>query len=280
MEIKKIVSILAAITLSASMFTACGNNDETSSKAKTVDSQEETTTEEETTEAETEEENTEATEEETTDENSSDASTDVKPTVGFGDITISMDGSEATEEAPVKFGEWATIGTYSAQDKIYHNIAVRVTNVTTATDDQKYIDDAIALNNEYSSAYGQINVEDLKVPSDCELCIVDYEVNIPSDFPSAEWGVTSPSLSLSVGNTDGAGFPSADGASTYIGLSSTYSLDTEEDPDYQVGNTYSFKSLFIMVKGYDKIDFKISGYPEGTSDVYEGEHYEAHFASK
>lgn len=287
MEIKKIIAALSVIVMSAAMFTACGGSNDSSSSsdssATEAETQEESATEAETTEAATEEEKAteEETEAETSEENSSDADTSESgnATTDFGDITISMDASESTEEAPVKFGEWATIGAFSAQDKIYHNVALRITKVTTATDDQKYIDDAIDLNNDLCSGYGKIDVSQLKIPSDCELCVVDYEIHIPADFPSAEWGVVSPSFSLSVDNTDGAGFPSADGASSYIGLSTTTSLSVRDDTKYQVGETYAFRSLYIMVKGYDKIAYKISACKEGTVEVSDGR-YDAYFASK
>lgn len=275
--------------MTASMFTACGSKDskDSSDSSSAKDSVTESASEEETSEDSEEE----SSEEETTEAESTEAETTEKaadsknPAAGgsasdFGDITVSMDGSESTEEAPVKLGEWATLGIYAAEDETYHNIACRFTKVTRESDDKKYIDDAIALNNDLCSGYGKIDVSKLKVPNDCELCIAEYEVYIPSNFPSAEWGVTTPSVSVSVENTDGAGFPSADGASTYIGLSTTTSLTTTKDTKYQTGNTYTFKCLFLMVKDYEKFAFKTSGYPEGTTDVKTGERYDAFYASK
>ena len=263
MKISKTIAFLAAFTCFASMFTACGNTDNSS----VADSEATESQTEEMTEAETEAETEEATEEATDESADSKASSSEED--DFGDITISMDGSEATEENPVKFNEWTTAGSYSTVDSGYHNIAVRLTKVTTSSDDQKYVDDAIALHNDCSSDYGQIDVSQLKIPSDCELCVVDYEVYIPANFPSSEFGVTDPHLSLSVINTDGAGFPSADGASSYIGLSTTTDLNTEEDPSYEAGNTYSFRALYVMVKGYDKIGFRITAYAAGSGDIYD-----------
>lgn len=285
MKISKTIAFLAAFTCFASALTACGNADDSSVADSEVTGSQ---TEAETTEATTEEETEEATEAETEEESESETEAETDDSNAavaaeeddFGDITISMDGSESTEEAPVKFNEWATIGTYSATDSVYHNVALRITKVTTASDDQKYVDDAIALNNDCSSDFGQIDVSQLKVPSDCELCVVDYEIAIPANFPTNDWGVVAPNFSLSVENTDGAGFPSADGASSYIGLSTTTGLEIEEDPSYQVGNTYSFRSLYIMVKGYDKIAFKTSGYPAGTTDLDNAERYDVYFAAK
>lgn len=269
MKITKTLAFLAAVTCFASALTACGNSGEGSVSESQSESETEAATEEETTEA-AEEETTEAeTDEESATEAETEAAAASDEEPDYGDIEISMEGTEATEENPVKFNEWTTAGSYSTVDSGYHDVAVRFTKVTTSTDDKKYVDDAIALNNKYSSDFRQIDVSQLKVPSDCELCVVDYEVYIPANFPTSDIGVTAPHFSPSVINTDGAGFPSADGTSSYIGLSTTYDLTMEEDTDYQQGNTYSFRALYIMVKGYDKIGFKITASAAGSGDIYD-----------
>ena len=51
------------------------------------------------------------------------------------DISSAIDGSTASEESPVPLGQWATIADYSAEDETYHNVYVRVTKVTTSTED-------------------------------------------------------------------------------------------------------------------------------------------------
>ena len=51
---------------------------------------------------------------------------------------------------------------------------------------------------------------------------------------------------------------------------------------FSVGNTYSFQSLFTMVKGYENYLFELSSYPDGThgdntsADIM----YYAYFANK
>lgn len=268
MNSKKVIALLAALMLSVSMLAACSDDDDKLSKTTTTTT---TTTEapdEETTEAETEEEtNEEATEESTK--------------APSGDDVSAADASKTTKEDPIALGDWAKIATYAVEDEVYHNVNVRVTKVTSASEDQDYVDDAIALNNKLSSDYGQINVEDLKLPSDCELCILDYEVNIPADFPVGTLGtVSSPNFSFSISNINGGGIPTADGTATYIGLTTVRSLKTEEDAKYEPGNTYSFKCYFAMVKGYEDFVISTRAYPEGTEDVYEAESYDAYFASR
>ena len=61
------------------------------------------------------------------------------------------------------------------------------------------------------------------------------------------------------------GIPSADGASTYIGMGGTTELLTQKKNEYFVGNTYKYVTLFLMVKGYKDYKFTFSSYPEGTT---------------
>ena len=107
--------------------------------------------------------------------------------------------------------------------------------------------------------------ENLKIPDDCELCVMEYEVYVPEDFPSNEWGIISPDVNYSASNKGGGGIPSADGASTYIGMGGTTELLTQKKNEYFVGNTYKYVTLFLMVKGYKDYKFTFSSYPEGTT---------------
>lgn len=269
MNSKKVISLLAALMLSVSMLAGCSDDDDKLSSR--------TTTKTTTTEAQAEETTEEATEAETTEE----ATEESTKAPSGGDEVSAVEASTSSKEAPITLGKWAKIATYAVEDEIYHNVNVRITKVTTTSEDKGYVDDAIALNNKLSSDYGQINVADLKLPSDCELCIIDYEVNIPADFPVGELGtISAPNFSFSVSNINGGGIPNADGTATYIGLSSVRSLKTEEDPKYKPGNTYSFKSYFAMVKGFEDFVVTTHAYPEGTEDLSAAESYDAYFASR
>lgn len=268
MNSKKVISLLAALMLSVSMLAACSDDDDKLSSRTTT-----TTT---TTEAQEEEPTEEATEEETTEE-----ATEESTKAPSGDDVSGADASKTTKEDPIALGEWAAISTYAVEDETYHNVNVRITKVTSASEDEDYVDDAIDLNNDLSSDYGQINVADLKLPSDCELCILDYELNIPADFPVGKLGtISSPNFSFSISNKEGGGIPNADGTATYIGLTTVRSLKTEEDPKYEPGNTYSFKCYFAMVKGFEDFVISTHAYPEGTKDLSTAESYDAYFASR
>lgn len=56
----------------------------------------------------------------------------------------------------------------------------------------------------------------------------------------------------------------------------------EPDKTYEPGNTYSFRTLFTMVKGYEDYVFEMTSYPDGTlSDQTSGDNlYYVYFANK
>ena len=223
------------------------------------------------------------TENEGADENVADEETTPQPSA---DISDAVDASKTTDKNPVPFGQWARIGIYATEDESYHDVYVRIKSVVMDSDDKAAIDDAIAENNEYGSDWSQIDRDELKVPDDVELGVMTYEVYVPDDFPSPDYGMTSPHIAFSQSNVGGGGFPSADGTSTYIGLGTNGTqLETAEnnsDSKFEPGNTYEFKDLFMMVKGYDDYVFKTTGYPDGTlsDDNDTVSMYDAYFAAK
>lgn len=186
------------------------------------------------------------------------------------DIKGAIEASATSDTNAANIGQWVKTARYSATDNTYHTVYVRVVSVKTESDDVDYINKTIKENND-NNEYRQIDRKELKVPSDCELAIMEYEVYVPSDYPTQDWGITKPDMSFTAGNIGGGGIPSADGTSTYIGLGSLMDLTTEEsansDFKYQVGNTYRFKELFEMVKGYKDYVFHASTYPEGTKET-------------
>ena len=215
----------------------------------------------------------------------SDASSEMSASGGEADTSSAIDGSTATEESPIPLGQWAAIADYSAEDETYHNVYVRVTKVTTSTEDASYVQNAVDQNNANGSYYQiDLSSEDYQVPSDVEWCVLDYEVYVPDDYPSPEYGITEPTMNFSESNIGGGGIPSSDGTSTYIGLG-TNNFDLQNNPSdmrFSVGNTYSFQILFTMVKGYENYLFELSSYPDGThSDNTSADiMYYAYFANK
>ena len=276
---KMIAVFLAAVLVFA--LTACGGN-ETKQEQTTAAPESSPAAE---TEESKEPETTEAPETTSEPAKESGSSSETSASGGAADISSAIDGSTATEESPVPLGQWAAIADYSAEDETYHNVYVRVTKVTTSSEDAAYVQNAVAQSNANGSYYQiDLSSEDYQVPSDVEWCVLDYEVYVPDDYPSPEYGITEPTMNFSESNIGGGGIPSADGTSTYIGLG-TNNTDLQNNPSdmkFSVGNTYSFQVLFTMVQGYENYLFELSSYPDGThSDNTSADiMYYAYFANK
>lgn len=184
-------------------------------------------------------------------------------------LADAIDPSTTSAESPAPLGQWVNFAVYSTGDSAYHTLQVKIDKVYTYTDDQEVIDSAIALNNTLNP-YRQISIEEQNLPSDVEPALVQYEVNIPADFPAGEFGLSSLDLMLTAQAPDGGGIPAADGSSTYIGLGSSVFLTTDDFGDelvkFQPGNEYKAFSYFDMVKGYKDYVFEAITYPDGTKD--------------
>lgn len=273
------VSLAAALALA---LTACGSGNDTNQEQTSVSSESSTAS---STEESSEPETTEEPEMTSEPEEESGSSSETSASGGAADISSAIDGSTATEESPVPLGQWAAIADYSAEDETYHNVYVRVTKVTTSAEDAAYVQNAVAQSNANGSYYQiDLSSEDYQLPSDVEWCVLDYEVYVPDDYPSPEYGITEPTMNFSESNIGGGGIPSADGTSTYIGLG-TNNTDLQNNPSdmkFSVGNTYSFQVLFTMVQGYENYLFELSSYPDGThSDNTSADiMYYAYFANK
>ena len=249
---KKISALLLAVVMAFGM-AGCSDSDNESSAAavqtesSAADSSEDataTTTTTTTAPAVTESSQAEVADTSTADEN--------KPaSVDSNDIAASaIEPSETSEENLAPIGQWIKTTRYCATDKVYHTIYTRITKVVSKSEDADYVNKAIELNNSVGSDFSKIDESELK---------------IPDDFPSDDWGIISPDVNYSASNKGGGGIPSADGASTYIGMGGTTELLTQKKNEYFVGNTYKYVNLFLMVKGYKDYKFTFSSYPEGTT---------------
>lgn len=105
--------------------------------------------------------------------------------VDSNDIAASaIEPSETSEENLAPIGQWIKTTRYCATDKIYHTIYTRITKVVSKSEDADYVNKAIELNNSVGSDFSKIDESELKIPDDCELCVMEYEVYVPEDFPS------------------------------------------------------------------------------------------------
>lgn len=282
----KKICLMMSVLMGLSMLAGCSDKsadiidrDTTTSAAETTaaSSETETTTTTETT-AETTVSETTTTAESTAD---STADSTASNTDGNEIIANAIDFSETSVEKPAKLNQWVKFTRYNGFSKKYETVYVRVVKSGNRTDDKKYVDDAIALNNSVCGDYGQIKEDELKVPSDSELCVMDYEVYVPDTFSADKYGIIAPDMDLSASNKKKGGFQSADGTLTYIGMGSITEIKTTKDSiDYDKGNTYSFRGLYIMVKGYNDYNFAVESYKEGTTSANADAEIKAYFARK
>lgn len=97
--------------------------------------------------------------------------------------------SKNTYDTPIGLGEEATVTIYNAKDGVYKPVNVKVNKVFRDTTDHDTIAQYIEKHNEISPDYKKISVEEMVLPDDVELCAVEYEVTVPSDFPAHEYGI-------------------------------------------------------------------------------------------
>ncbi len=194
------------------------------------------------------------------------AQVEAQEAVDAPDVSQAVEGSETSEENPAAFGTWVKTALYATQDSTYHTVYVRVAKVTTQSADAEYVASALEASNAYSEEFEQISTEDLDVPSDGELVVMDYEVYVPADFPAPNYGMTEPRLYISMQNIGGGGFPSLDGENVYLGMGTAENLAVREAGEvYMPGNTYGERCIYAMVQGYTDYLATYSSYPEGTT---------------
>lgn len=156
-------------------------------------------------------------------------------------------------EKPAKVGDWVQATRYSAQDKRNHVVYYRITGVKRGDDVEKTI-------RAWNEADHITKFQDIK-DDDLEYCSFTYDVYFPEDYPEAEWGITSASLSFSVTDKDGGGITDENGTS-YIGLSSVHDVSaTVENNTLHAGDTFHGESVYAMVKSVHDYVFEI-GIPQ------------------
>lgn len=253
-DIMKKLLIVALAVMTALSMAACSQTTGETTTAETTTA--ETTT---TTEATTAAEETTAAVAETTTaaETTAEATAvagETTPAAAAGDITPVA----TTLEAPAKIGDWVETKLYSAQDKAYHTVYFRITDIVR---DSATVQAAI---DAYNNADHLRTFEPLE-NDDLEYCLIKYETAFPADFPQAEWGITSVDVNFSITTVEGGGIK-ANGLS-YIGLSSVYDItESPEINEFYAGQTFTDgQAIFAMVKGVN--DYVVETYYfEGEDD--------------
>lgn len=253
-SMKKLLIVALAVMTALSMAACLQTTGETTTTETTTA---ETTTTTETTTAAEETTTTEAettTPAETTAEATTAAAGETTPAAAAGDITPVA----TTLEAPAKIGDWVETKLYSAQDKAYHTVYFRITDIVR---DSAAVQSAI---DAYNNADHLRTFEPLE-NDDLEYCLIKYETAFPADFPQAEWGITSVDVNFSITTVEGGGIK-ANGLS-YIGLSTVYDItESPEINEFYAGQTFTDgQAVFVMVKGVS--DYVVETYYfEGEDD--------------
>lgn len=190
------------------------------------------------------------------------------------DLGKAVKAADTKLEKPAALGQWVEMTQKSLEDFKYHTAYVKVTKVTSASEDKKYVNSCIAENNKNGSNVEQIDVSKMRMPDDVEVTIVDYDIYIPGEFPESSYGISEPKVEFKAKSLTGGGFPATDGKHQYLGMGNVGHIMMPEDAKYEAGRTYSFKGYFAMVKGYKNFVMNCALYPDGgdtsskTSDVF------------
>lgn len=182
------------------------------------------------------------------------------------DVTNAVDFTEALDSNnPVPLGTYMKSSIYSTEDKKYHTVYVKLNKITSESNDPEYVKKVIDENNTEGYEFDVINKEELDLPDDVELNVIDYEVAVPKEFPVSEFGgVTGINISFAAENIEGGGIPSNNGGAVYLALGTADKLLSKGDREttFMPGNTYKLRAYFAMVKGYDDYVIEINTFPD------------------
>lgn len=162
--------------------------------------------------------------------------------------TLGLPAQISMETEPVRgennnliaLGDWGTVSNGSLTDGRWHDIEMRITKITTETENEDYISNTIALSNSLSvlrteeSALDKLR-DGIENP---ELVVVDYEVKLPEDYPCD-------------GNADVSLCVVDDAGEHQI-----IKLLTTADSDMTPGLTYAKRGIYVRTKGDTNYTFK------------------------
>lgn len=262
MKLKKLLSIFMISAMLLTM-TACGNKTEDNTVGRETNVVDDSSDVEETNDDEEIDDSSDA--EEAYDEGSAGDSSEEEPgeeaeeetsepvAPSNGSVDLSNVATETEALAPAALGQWIQSTTYSATSGLYETMYWRIVEVT--TDCQEDIDRY----NEEDHLYVFEPLEQEELAYHMAI----YEVYFPEDFPAAEWGISSPYISISANNPNGGGIEYRGFA--YIGLGSSYNI--AEEQDIFPGDVYTGKALFAMID--DDVEY-VFEYYHNTNDEEDG----------
>ena len=156
---------------------------------------------------------------------------------------------EAEHITPYAFGDWGEASNGSFTDGKWHDVKLRITKVTTESENEDYIEKVIAYNNTYATVkFGEdetIKLED--GIDDAELIVVDYEVELPEDYPCDG----NADVTLSVRDQSGQ--------------TQMIKLVTSEELDMTPGTVYAKRGIFARKRGDTNYVFESLRYQNNTA---------------
>lgn len=140
----------------------------------------------------------------------------------------------------IALGNWGAVSNGSLTDGRWHDVEMRITKITTETENEDYISNTIALSNSLSVLRTDESVLDKLRDGieNAELVVVDYEVKLPEDYPCD-------------GNAD-VSLCVVDDA----GEHPIIKLLTTADSDMTPGRTYAKRGIYARTKGDKNYTFK------------------------
>lgn len=184
----------------------------------------------------TEEPAPEVTEEPKTEEQSTEEPAPIEPanpaTDGEYTIENAVDGKDTSMENPAKFGQWVKATRYNPTSGKNDVAYWRIVNIT--TDCQADID-------AYTGFYKLDPIEQ----DGLSYYAATYEVYFPEDWEVPEWGISSPTISLSARNPEGGGY-TLNGL-TIIGLGHCIDMNLQPADKLMPGQTYTGKVIYTML---------------------------------
>ena len=254
-----------------------GCSNDTTAPKEEAETQAETKTDTETeTKSDTE---TKSTGDEETDKEEQGVAEDQQDT--NADVSNAVDFTKALDpKNPLSIGSYMKLGVYSTEDSKYHNVYAKINKITSESEDAEYVKKALDEHNAEGTDYQAVNKEELDLPDDIELNVVDYEVVIPKEFPSADYGMPAIHLDFRAQSVEDGGIPSNNGGAVYLALGAGEELLTkgESTKEFMPGNTYQMRGYFAMVKDYDNYVIEVAAFPDGTDDTSDMKN--AYFAIK
>lgn len=161
----------------------------------------------------------------------------------IGDIEFNV----STPETPLELNKWGSAYKYSAKDKQYHEVGIKITNILRGEE----VNDVVANYNEEDHEIRFINNN-----NELEYCMIEYDILIPDDFETPEYGINA-KVDMNIKGTDNKIIDI--NGKHYFGLSTVRDI-SGADNNIKSGNIGHSRAIFQMVRDYHDYIIIIGAY--------------------